>query len=89
MKRKEKPADILRTFLYRNNKEQELPEGYIGKEDLKKRLMISENQFARIVPELVKRKEIDRIVRKRVKDGRIYKMSFFKLSGYLVKVLKV
>lgn len=87
MKRKEKPADILRTFLYRNSKEQELPNGYVSKDDLKKRLKLSENQFSRIVPELVKRKEVDRIVIKRLKDGRIYKMPFFKMSGYLVKVL--
>lgn len=89
MKRKEKTADILRAFLYRNSKEQQVPAGYIGKDELKKRLSLSENQFARLVPELVKRKEIDRIVLKRVKDGRIYKMAFYKLGGYLVKVLKV
>lgn len=87
MKRKIKPADVLRAYLYRNTKEQEVPSGYVSKNDLKKRLGLSENQFSRMVPELVKRKEVDRIILKRVKDGRIYKMPFFKISGYLVKAL--
>jgi hypothetical protein len=87
MKRKGKTADVLRAYLYRNTKEQEVPSGYISKHDLKKRFGLSENQFARMVPELVKRKEVDRIIRKRVKDGRIYKMPFFKISVGLVKAL--
>ena len=87
MKRKEKPADILRTYLYRNSKEQELPKGYISKPKLKEILEMSENQFARIIRELVSRKDVHRIDIKRVKDGRIYKMPFFKLSSKIIKML--
>jgi len=87
MKRKEKPVDILRTYLHRNNKEQEIPDGYISKVELKHMLGISENQFARIIRELVRRNDIERIDIKRLKNGRIYKMPFFKMSSKIVKML--
>ena len=87
MKRKEKPIDALRSYLYRNNKEDELPEGFISKTELKSILQCSDNQFSRVVPALVARKEIERIVLKRVKDGRIYKMPFFKLSKGIAKMV--
>jgi hypothetical protein len=35
----------------------------------------------------VARKEIERIVLKRVKDGRIYKMPFFRLSKGIAKMV--
>jgi hypothetical protein len=50
-------------------------------------LEMSENQFARIIRELVSRKDVHRIDIKRVKDGRIYKMPFFKLSSKIIKML--
>jgi len=87
MKKIQKPADVIREYLYRNSKEQELPVGYIGKDELKKKLNLSENQFSRLIPALVDRKEVHRIDIKRVKNGRIHKMAFFKFGGYLAKSL--
>jgi hypothetical protein len=87
-KKTPKPIDVLRSYLYRNNKEQELPKGFISKNELMDMLHCSENQFARVIPHLVKCNEIEKLELKRLKNGRIHKMPYFKVSKTILDMIK-
>jgi hypothetical protein len=88
MKRSVKAIDILREYICRNSREQDVPPGYMSKHDIKDMLDCSENQFARIMKQLKKTKGVELKYIKQVRGSRIYKCPFYRFSDEVNRLIK-
>jgi CRP-like cAMP-binding protein len=88
MKRNAKAIDILRGYICRNSQEQDVPPGFMSKQDVKDMLGCSENQFNRLMKQLKENKGVESKYIKRVKGSRIYKCAYFRFSNELSRLIK-
>ncbi|CAB5238161.1 hypothetical protein UFOVP144_10 [uncultured Caudovirales phage] len=81
--------EVIVSYVNRNSKEEDVPAGYYPKEWYFDKLNIQRCKFFHLIKKLKKINAVDMILRKRHHNGRMHKMSFYRIDPVLQKKLRI